>query len=276
MSSIGDTHPRNPLPLLVPRTIHSSPSFLAIGGGEQRHLSRPYRYPCGLLSAATTALVSNPATTSHSGRLSAARAKSLFEARSFRDRQIRNSCLCHKHQALRSVTMPCAVEHCETYDFFRARWGRDIAHHLSLVPARRFLSATHATIKGPVMPRQIPCRLPQAAEQRPSRVEFPKAQLPQICLSLPFPMLSHTRPATTMLVDDHLLYHPSWDQPDPKAAELHQPSPLCLRPTVNKRHHWVRILVRRPRSASSRLGVKHCSSKGRSTNRDAGFMERFA
>ncbi|KAI7676820.1 hypothetical protein KC318_g59 [Hortaea werneckii] len=265
MSSIGDTHPRNPLPLLVPRTIHSSPSFLAIGGGEQRHLSRPYRYPCGLLSAATTALVSNPATTSHSGRLSAARAKSLFEARSFRDRQIRNSCLCHKHQALRSVTMPCAVEHCETYDFFRARWGRDIAHHLSLVPARRFLSATHATIKGPVMPRQIPCRLPQAAEQRPSRVEFPKAQLPQIYQP---PQCSRAAPAIT---------------PVP-AADGQQTPPLGVRALLDllRRSEQKceagegRILVRRPRSASSRLGVKHCSSKGRSTNRDAGFMERFA
>ncbi|GAB1739802.1 hypothetical protein NU219Hw_g4738t1 [Hortaea werneckii] len=45
-----------------------------------------------------------------------------------------------------------------------------------------------------------------------------------------------------MLVDDHLLYHPSWDQPDPMAGELHQPAPLCLRPTVNKRHHWVCVL----------------------------------
>ncbi|KAI7413588.1 hypothetical protein KC336_g11329 [Hortaea werneckii] len=45
-----------------------------------------------------------------------------------------------------------------------------------------------------------------------------------------------------MLVDDHLLYHPSWDRPDARAAELHQPAPVCLRPTVNKRHHWVCVL----------------------------------
>ncbi|KAI7722548.1 hypothetical protein KC353_g411 [Hortaea werneckii] len=45
-----------------------------------------------------------------------------------------------------------------------------------------------------------------------------------------------------MLVDDHLLYHPSWDQPDPRAAELHQLAHPCLRPTVNKRHHWVCVL----------------------------------
>lgn len=45
-----------------------------------------------------------------------------------------------------------------------------------------------------------------------------------------------------MLVDDHLLYHPSWDQPDPRAGELHQPAPLCLRPTADKRHHWVCVL----------------------------------
>ncbi|KAI7213928.1 hypothetical protein KC333_g6301 [Hortaea werneckii] len=45
-----------------------------------------------------------------------------------------------------------------------------------------------------------------------------------------------------MLVDDHLLYHPSWDQPDPRAGELHQPAPLCLRPTVDERHHWVCVL----------------------------------
>ncbi|KAI7366169.1 hypothetical protein KC354_g4321 [Hortaea werneckii] len=45
-----------------------------------------------------------------------------------------------------------------------------------------------------------------------------------------------------MLVDDHLLYHPSWDQPDPRAGELHQPAPLCLRSTADKRHHWVCVL----------------------------------
>ncbi|KAI7488414.1 hypothetical protein KC351_g1983 [Hortaea werneckii] len=47
-----------------------------------------------------------------------------------------------------------------------------------------------------------------------------------------------------MLVDDHPLYHPSWDRPDPRAAELHKPPPVCLRPTVNKRHHSVCALLR--------------------------------
>ncbi|KAI7232829.1 hypothetical protein KC330_g5716 [Hortaea werneckii] len=45
-----------------------------------------------------------------------------------------------------------------------------------------------------------------------------------------------------MLVDDHLLYQPSWDLSDPRAGELHQPAPLCLRPTVDERQHWMCVL----------------------------------
>ncbi|RMZ14918.1 hypothetical protein D0864_00040 [Hortaea werneckii] len=74
-----------------------------------------------------------------------------------------------------------------------------------------------------------------------------------------------------MLVDDHLLYHPSWDRPDPRPAELYKPPPACLRPTVNKRHHSVcallRLLWQTESQAVSRRdaslgGLRICSAEG--------------
>ncbi|KAI7158031.1 hypothetical protein KC349_g5166 [Hortaea werneckii] len=71
-----------------------------------------------------------------------------------------------------------------------------------------------------------------------------------------------------MLVDDHLLYHPSWDRPDPRSAELYQPAPVCLRPTINKRHHWVFVLC------SVSYGGASKNIKQEKTPRSADRIER--